>query len=148
MTKEQLPAWVEAGAEALLTWGYHREEHIERMKVIRVTPTGQVVLSGDSRGERRFMLRDFQDDGTAHRYEGGTFAVGSRDLYPMDHPKVPVLLAQQEYRLAWLKVERAMSRLRDAENGRTQGDSLQYAAALVERLTAWRRAKENLSALS
>lgn len=141
---ENLPEWVEVGAEALLIWG-HRDEHVERMSVARITPSRQVVLTGNSRGERRFMLRDFQADGTAHRYEGGTFAVGSRDLYPMDHPKVPLLLAQQEYRQAWARVRRGMDRLEKAE-GREGGDALQYAAALVDALTTWRRAKENLSA--
>lgn len=147
MTKEQLPAWVQVGAEAILAWGT-RNEHVERMSVTRVTPSGQVVVTGNSRGERRFMLRDFQQDGTAHKYVGGTFSTGSLDLFPMDHPKVPRMLAQQEYALAWAKVERSMSRLREAETGRVQGDSAQYADALIERLAAWRRAKENLSAFS
>lgn len=142
-----LPEWVRPGAEALLVWG-HRDENIERMSVTKITPTGQVVVTGNSRGERRFMLRDFLDDGTAHRYEGGTFSTGSRDLYPLDHPKVPLLLAKQEYRQAWHRVRRAMDRLEKAETGREQGDSLQYAAALVDALTTWRRAKENLSAFS
>lgn len=147
MGAEMLPAWVEVGAEAILAWGT-RNEHIERMSVTRVTPSGQVVVTGNSRGERRFMLRDFQQDGTAHKYVGGTFSTGSLDLFPMDHPKVPRMLAQQEYALAWAKVERSMSRLRDAETGRIQGDSEQYAAALTERLERWRQAKANLSALS
>jgi hypothetical protein len=147
MSTESLPAWVEVGAEALLVWG-HQDEHVERMSVTRVTPSGQVVVTGNSRGERRFMARDFQKDGTAHRYEGGTFAVGSRDLYPLAHPRVPLLLAKQEYRQAWSRVRRAMDRLEKAETGREQGDSLQYAAALVDALTTWRRAKENLSAFS
>lgn len=142
-----LPEWVRPGAEALLVWG-HQDEHIERMSVTKITPSGQVVVTGNSRGERRFMLRDFLDDGTAHRYEGGTFATGSRDLYPLDHPKVPLLIAKQEYRQAWNRVRRAMDRLEKAETGREQGDSLQYAAALVDALTTWRRAKENLSAFS
>lgn len=140
MTKDNLPAWVEVGAEALLVWGY-RDEHVERMTVTRITPTGQVVLNGNSRGERRFMARDFQKDGTAHRYEGGTFAVGSRDLYPLNHPKVPLLLAQQEANRAWARVRRDMGAL---ERGKTLND----AAALVQSLTTWRRAKENLSAFS
>lgn len=147
MGDETLPAWVEVGAEALLVWG-NRNEHIERMSVTRVTPSGQVVVTGNSRGERRFMLRDFLKDGTAHKYVGGTFSTGSLDLFPMSHPKVPLLLAQQEYAQAWAKVERSMSRLRDAETGRIQGDSEQYVDALVERLGVWRRAKANLSALS
>lgn len=137
-----LPEWVRPGAEALLVWGV-RDEHIERMSVTKITPSGQVVLNGNSRGERRFMLRDFLDDGTAHRYEGGTFATGSRDLYPMDHPKVPRLLAQQEYRQAWGLVRRGMDRLEKAE-GREGGDALQYASALVDALTAWRSAKQRL----
>lgn len=94
---EFLPAWVVVGAEGLLTWGL-RDEHVEKMTITKITPSGQVVLNGNSRGERRFMLRDFQSDGTAHRYEGGTFATGSRDLYPMDHPKVPEMLAQADER--------------------------------------------------
>src|SRR3546814_14053320 len=80
------------------------------------------------------MARDCQKDGTAHRYEGGTFAVGSRDLYPLSHPKVPLLLAKQEYRQVWARVRRAMDRLEKAETGREQGDSLQYAAALLAAL--------------
>lgn len=144
---ESLPAWVEVGAEALLTWG-HRDENIERMSVTKITPTGQVVVTGNSRGERRFMLRDFLADGTAHKYVGGTFSTGSLDLYPLDHPKVPLLLAKQEYAQAWERVRRTMHRFEQAETGRIEGDSEQYVDALIERLTAWRRAKANLSALS
>lgn len=143
-----LPEWVRPGAEALLTWGL-RDEHIERMSVTKITPTGQVVVTGNSRGERRFMLRDFLDDGTAHKYvNSGGFSMGSLDLYPMDHPKVPLLLAQQEHAQTWSRVDRAMTRLREAETGRIKGDSQQYADALIERLAAWKRAKENLSAFS
>src|SRR5690606_14444954 len=134
MTKDNLPAWVEEGAEALLVWGY-RDEHVKRMTVTRITPTGQVVLNGGSPGECRFMLRDFQDDGTAHRYEGGTFASGARDLYPLNHPKVPLLLAQQEANQTWARVRRDIEVL---EKGKTLND----AAALVQSLAAWRRAKE------
>lgn len=118
------------------------------MSVTRVTPSGQVVVTGNSRGERRFLLRDFQKDGTAHKYVGGTFSTGSLDLYPLNHPRVPLLLAKQEYAQAWSRVERTMNRLREAETGRIQGDSEQYVDALIERLSVWRRAKANLSALS
>src|SRR3546814_13757429 len=93
------------------------------------------------------MLRDFQKDGTAHKYVGGTFSTGSLDLYPLNHPKVPLLLAKQEYTQAWSRVERTMNRLREAETGRIQGDLEQYVDALIERLAAWRRAKANLSDL-
>jgi hypothetical protein len=143
---EFLPAWVTVGAECLLVWGL-RDENVERMSVTRITPSSQVVLNGNSRGERRFMLRDFQADGTAHRYEGGTFSTGSRDLYPLDHPKVPLLLAKQEYRQTWNRVLRNMDRLRKAEE-RQEGEPVQYAAALETALVAWRRAKENLDAFS
>lgn len=145
MTKDNLPAWVEEGAEALLVWGY-RDEHIKQMTVTRITPTGQVVLNGGSPGERRFMLRDFRDDGTAHRYEGGTFASGARDLYPMDHPKVPLLLAKRDHQRAWATVKARMDRLERAETGRSDGDALQRAVELTEALDAWRRAKEALQA--
>lgn len=138
---ENLPAWVEVGAETLLVWG-RREEHVERMSVTRVTPSGRVVVTGNSRGERRFMLRDFQADGMAHRYEGGTLGY-SQDLYPMHHPKVPRLLAQQEYKQAWARVRRGMDRLEKTE-GREGGDALQYASELVEALTAWRSAKQRM----
>src|SRR3546814_15904370 len=67
------------------------------MTVTKITPTGQVVLNGQSRGERRFMLRDFQKDGTGHRWiSDGRMTGYSLDLYPMDHPKVPKMLARQQ----------------------------------------------------
>lgn len=135
-----LPEWVRPGAECLLVWGL-RDEHVERMSVTRVTPSGQVVVTGNSRGEHRFMLRDFLDDGTAHRYEGGTFSTASRDLYPLDHPKVPRLLAQQEEQQKWNRVRTAMDRL---EKGRALSD----AAVLAHAMTEWKRTKENLDALS
>lgn len=144
---ERLPEWVEVGAEAILTWGL-RGEHVERMSVTRVTPSGQVVVTGSSRGERRFMLRDFQKDGTAHRYVGGAFPASSLYLYPLSHPKVPLLIAKREYVQAWSRVERTMNRLREAETGRTEGDPEQYVDALIEQLATWRQAKVNLSDLS
>lgn len=145
MSAESLPAWVEVGADALLTFGY-RDESVEKVTVTKITPSGQVVLNGQSKGERRFMLRDFQKDGTAHKYVGGTFSTGSLDLYPLDHPRVPLLIAKQEYRQAWTRVQQTMNRLTDVE--RQQGDSEQYVDALIERLGRWRRAKENLAAMS
>ena len=144
-----LPEWVRPGAEALLVWG-SRNEHVERVSVTRITPSGQVVVTGNSRGERRFMMRDFLADGTAQRYEGGPSAgfASIRYLYPLDNPRVPWLLAQEEYRVAWNRVRRGMDRLQKAEEREGLGDPLQYAAALVDALNAWRRAKENLAALS
>src|SRR3546814_11486989 len=66
------------------------------MTVTKITPTGQVVLNGQSRGERRFMLRDFQKDGTGHRWISvGRMTGYSLDLYPLDHPKVPKMRARQ-----------------------------------------------------
>lgn len=131
-----LPEWVRPGAEALLVWGV-RDEHIERMSVTKITPSGQVVLNGNSRGERRFMLRDFLDDGTAHRYEGGTFATGSRDLYPMDHPKVPKLLAKGEETRTRRNVQSGISRW---EKDPTPGNS----QALRLRLEVWEQAVQML----
>lgn len=141
---ESLPAWVEVGAECLLTWG-HRGETVERVSVTKITPSGQVVLNGNSKGERRFMLRDFQADGTAYRYLSQSWS--SINLYPLDHPKAPLLLAQQEYRQAWSRVRRAMDRLQKAE-GREDGEPMQYASALTDALATWKRSKENLDALS
>lgn len=133
---EFLPGWVVVGAKGLLVWGL-RDEHIEEMTITKITPSGQVVLNGNSRGERRFMLRDFLDDGTAHRYEGGTFATGSRDLYPMDHPKVPKLLAKGEETRTRRNVQSGISRW---EKDPTPGNS----QALRLRLEVWEQAVQML----
>jgi hypothetical protein len=139
---EFLPAWVVVGAECLLTWGI-RDEHVEKMTVTKITPTSQVVLNGNSKGERRFMLRDFNADGHAHKWPsaGATFSTGSLDLYPMDHEKVPRILAQWERNRAWGRVRAAIDRL---ERTKTVADG----AVLVDTLSVWRRAEDNLSALS
>lgn len=139
MGAETLPAWVEVGAHALVTWGL-RDEYVTKVVVTKITPSGQVVLNGGQQNERRFMARDFKADGTAQRWGSGTFA-SSYDLYSIDHEKAPRILAQQEQNQAWNRVRRDMDVL---EKSKTLND----AAALVQSLTAWRRAVENLSALS
>ena len=133
-----LPEWVRPGAEALLMWG-NRYEHVERVSVTRITPSGQVVVSDGGRGERRFMLRDFLPNGTAHKYLSGSYS--SIDLYPIDHEKAPLLIAQKEESQAWNRVRRDIGVLEKAK-------TLNDAAALVQSLSNWRRAKENLAALS
>lgn len=135
---ESLPTWVEVGAEALLVWG-RLDENIDKVVVTKITPSGQVVVSDGGRGERRFMLRDFQKDGTAHKYLAGSYS--SIDLYPRDHEKAPLMLARQEERRMWNRVRRDIGVL---ERSATLND----AAALEQSLTSWRRAKENLSAFS
>lgn len=142
---EKLPAWVVVGAEALLVWGY-QDESIERVSVIRVTPSGQVVVAGNSEYERRFMLRDFSADGTAHRYSGGSFGHSQR-LIPLGDERAPRLLARGEGQAAWNRVRRSMDRFQAAEE-RGTGDPMQCATVLADALTAWRRARENLNALS
>lgn len=139
MTKEQLPAWVEVGAHALVTWGI-RDEYVDKVVVTKITPSGQVVLNGGKQNERRFMLRDFKADGTAHRWGTGTFGT-AYDLYSIEHEKAPRILAQKERNQTWNRVRRDMDVL---ERSKTLND----AAALVQSLSAWRRAEENLSALS
>lgn len=135
---ESLPAWVEVGARCLLVWG-RSDENVDQMQVTKITPSGQVVVSDGGRGERRFMLRDFLPNGTAHKYLSGSYS--SIDLYSVDHEKAPLLLARQEERMMWGRVRRDMDRL-------SRSGELSVAATLVQALSDWRRAKENLSALS
>lgn len=139
MSAEGLPAWVEVGAHALVTWGI-RDEYVDKVVVTKITPSGQVVVNGGQRNERRFMRQNFQKDGTAHQWARGTFGT-AYDLYSVEHEKAPRILAQQEHNQAWNRVRRDMEAL---ERGKTLND----AAALVQSLSTWRRAKENLSAMS
>jgi hypothetical protein len=139
MSAASLPAWVEVGAPALVTWGI-RDEHVEKVVVTKITPTGQVVTNGGQRNERRFMARDFRPDGTAHKWSTGTFGT-AYDLFPVDHEKAPLILAQQEVNQTWGRVRRDIDVLEKAK-------TLNDAAALVQSLSNWRRAKENLDALS
>src|SRR5690606_20987049 len=142
MTTANLPDWIELDAPCLVVWGNARQ-HIKTALVVRITPTGQVVVH-DGRDERRFMLRDFQDDGTARAYITASYA--SVELYPTHHPKAPLLLAMRDHQRAWATVKARMDRLERAETGRSDGDALQRAVELTEALDAWRRAKEALQA--
>jgi hypothetical protein len=133
---EFLPGWVVVGAECLLTWGL-RDEHVEKVTITKITPSGQVVLNGQSKGERRFMRRDFQSDGTAHKYVGGTFSTGSLDLYPMDHPKVPKLIAKGEEASIWSSVRLLMQRIE-------REPTPKKARMLRNALEAWERAVQRV----
>jgi hypothetical protein len=138
MSAASLPAWVEVGAPCLLVWG-RTDENVDKMVVTKITPSGQVVVSDGGRGERRFMLRDFLPNGTAHKYLPGSYS--SIDLYSVDHEKAPRLIAQQEERRAWAAVRKGIDRVERSQD-------VDEARHLEAALAAWRGKKDNLSALS
>ena len=142
MTTANLPDWIEIDAPCLVVWG-NAQQHIKTALVVRITPTGQVVVY-DGREERRFMPYTFNADGTARVYITGSYS--SVELYPTHHPKAPLLLAMRDRQRAWATVKARMDRLERVETGRSDGDALQCAVELTEALDAWRRAKEALQA--